>query len=305
MTSIGHAHGKLILLGEHAVVHGVPAIAAGIERGAVARARPSSQTSLEIAGNRCGEDGSELGRALAALLRALGVGPHEIEIEVDLPLGCGLGASAAMAVAIARAVLGTEASDARVLEAAAAWETVFHGNPSGIDAAAATLGGCILFSRADGMESLPLGSDLQLAVALAGPPAKTRDMVEAVARLFARRPETVQRSFNGIHSLVRNARHCLEAGDVWGLGKLMDLNQMLLSGLFVSTESIEQACRTAREAGALGAKLTGAGGGGSVVALVEADAAPVLTAWRALGLTCFATTIRRTSPEAAPSGGRP
>lgn len=102
---------------------------------------------------------------------------------------------------------------------------------------------------------------------------------------------TVPLESAGIESLVKNARLALEAGDVTGLGRLLDLNQMLLSGLMVSTEEIETACRVAREAGALGAKLTGAGGGGAVIALCEADPEPVLDAWRRQGLTCFSTRV--------------
>jgi mevalonate kinase len=116
-------------------------------------------------------------------------------------------------------------------------------------------------------------------------------MVESVARLAARRPELVDKAVTGIKALVDNARLCIEAGDLPGLGKLMDLNQMLLSGLMVSTAGIEAACETARRAGALGAKLTGAGGGGCVIALADLDPEPVLEAWRAEGLECFAATV--------------
>jgi mevalonate kinase len=116
-------------------------------------------------------------------------------------------------------------------------------------------------------------------------------MVEGVARLSARRPDLVGKSVSGITALVENARLCIEAGDAPGLGKLMDLNQMLLAGLMVSTEGIERACATARSAGALGAKLTGAGGGGCVIALADLDPEPILTAWRAEGLECFAATV--------------
>jgi mevalonate kinase len=127
---------------------------------------------------------------------------------------------------------------------------------------------------------------------LAGPPASTKLMVEGVARLRERRAEIVDKALEGIRALVQNAKLCLEAGDLPGLGSLMNYNQMLLSGLFVSTEGIEHCCALAREAGALGAKLTGAGGGGAVIALCDGDSAPVLAAWRAAGIECFGSTVR-------------
>jgi mevalonate kinase len=241
-------------------------------------------------------DGSELGRALAALFQALAAPPHSVEVEIDIPVGSGLGASAAIAVAIAKSVLaslGQPPSEDRVLGAAAAWEGVFHGSPSGIDAAAAFHGGCFVYSRASGVRPLELGRSLSLAVCLAGPPAATRAMVESVRELRARRPEVVDKAVSGIQALVDNARLAIEAGDTRALGKLMDLNHMLLSGLFLSTEGIEEACAAARSAGALGAKLTGAGGGGAVIALVDDDPDAVLAAWKALGLECFSTRVER------------
>jgi mevalonate kinase len=299
---LARAHGKVILFGEHAVVYGVPAIAVGISAGADARALPAAAASISIGDFRArAGDGSELALALEALLAALGAPPHALEVELGLPAGAGLGASAALGVAIARAVLealGELPGEARVLRAAAAWEGVFHGSASGIDAAAAFHGGCLWYSRGDGARPLEPGAELSLAIALAGPPAPTRSMVESVARLKSRRPELVDKALAGIRALVENARLSLEAGDRRSLGQLMDLNHMILSGLFLSTEGIETTCTIAREAGALGAKLTGAGGGGAVVALVEDDAEPVLAAWRAAGLHCFAA---RVAPAA---GGR-
>lgn len=301
MERTARAAGKVILLGEHAVVYGAPALAAALDRGAVARAERAEQSRIVLGASAPveGEDG-EVGRAFAALRASLGAPEQVVTAELELPAGCGLGASAALGVAIARAVLlssepdtelGADGARTRVLEAAAAWEGVFHGRASGVDAAAAASRGCIRFSRSEGAEPVRAARPLPVVVAVAGPPASTREMVEGVARLRARRPEMVDKTVSAIGALVQNARLCIEAGDLPGLGKLMDLNQMLLSGLMVSTEGIERACDAARRAGALGAKLTGAGGGGCVVALADLDPAPLLAAFRSEGLECFSATI--------------
>ncbi|HEY4159370.1 MAG TPA: mevalonate kinase, partial [Polyangiaceae bacterium] len=263
---MARANGKVILLGEHAVVYGVPAIAAGIERGVEAHAERAALATL-VVGERSASvgDGSDLAGAFEALLGALSASPVAVRATLEIPPGSGLGASAALGVAIARSVLsalGEAAELPRVLAAAAAWEGVYHGNPSGVDAAAAADDGCILFQKGEGSERIALGCDLALAVGIAGPPSSTKLMVEGVARLHERRPAIVDKALEGVRALVNNAKLCLEAGDVPGLGSLMNYNQMLLSGLFVSTEGIERCCALAREAGALGAKLTGAGGGG-------------------------------------------
>jgi mevalonate kinase len=103
----------------------------------------------------------------------------------------------------------------------------------------------------------------------------------------------VDRAVEGIASLVENAALAIEAGDLPAVGRLMDLNQMLLAGLMLSTEAIEDLCARARSAGALGAKLTGKGGGGSVLALVadEAAAELVLASWRSAGYEAFVTRV--------------
>jgi mevalonate kinase len=291
------ASGKVILLGEHAVVYGVPALAVGLDRGVEVDVEPAAVSSIVIDDRRAEVgDGSDTGRALEALLGELHASPTAVRARLELPAGSGLGVSAALGVAVARAVLGVampSPPDARVrvLRAAAAWESIFHGAPSGIDAAVAESGGCIQFSRAEGIDPVHLGRPLHLVVAVAGPPASTKLMVSEVARLRERRPAVVEKTFEGIRALVNNARLCLEAGDLPGLGKLMDLNQMLLSGLMVSTEGIERACEIARRAGALGAKLTGAGGGGVVVALADLDPEPLLVAFRQAQIECFSASV--------------
>jgi mevalonate kinase len=298
MTVHTSACGKVILLGEHAVVYGVPAIAIGIERGVTATARPLDRGSSRLVVRAWNvdvteEDDHDLGRALHAVREASGDGPSlSIEAEVDLPPGGGLGCSAALGVAVARAI-DPRASSRAIASRVMAWERVFHGNPSGIDAAVAAGGGCISFTKGEGIEAVALGGPIHVCIGDTGIPASTKTMVQGVASLRERRPEVVEKALEGVRSLVRNARLAIEAGDSFALGRLMDLNQMILAGLFVSTQEVEELCSLARANGALGAKLTGAGGGGCVVALVrdEAGSETVLRAWRDAGFESFATRV--------------
>jgi mevalonate kinase len=303
MESRAMAFGKVILLGEHAVVYGVPALAVGIDRGARAVATPLDQgpCRLKVRGwniaVRENEENHDLARAFRALLEAAredrpSMTPVSIEVEADLPPGGGLGCSAAMGIAVARA-LDAAVTDDALQEQAMAWERVFHGNPSGVDAAVSARGGCIFFRKGEPLERVRVRGTLHLCVGSTGMASSTKSMVDAVARQRARRPEIVGKAFEGIRSLVHNARLAIEGGDRATVGKLMDLNQMLLAGLFVSTPEIERMCTLARDAGALGAKLTGAGGGGSVVALVPTGATgeAVLAAWKTEGFEGFATCV--------------
>jgi mevalonate kinase len=312
MIDVGHAFGKAILLGEHAVVYGVSAIAVGIDRGARAGAtrleRGPSRLFVRGWNISVREDGDahDLARAFRALLEAARrelplLEPHAVEVEASLPPGGGLGCSAAMGVAIARA-LDPHAGQQATLDRAMAWERVFHGNPSGVDAAVAARGGCVLFRRGEPVEPIRARGPLQLCIGHTGIASSTKTMVEAVARARKRAEAAVDRSFEAIRLLVHAARSAIEGGDRVALGHLMDQNQALLAGLSVSTPAIEQMCELARRAGALGAKLTGAGGGGSVVALVASSsvAEAVLEAWKGEGLDGFAATVAQ--DEARPRG---
>jgi mevalonate kinase len=305
------AYGKVILVGEHAVVYGVPAIAVGVGIAATATAR-LGQASLTIGIRRWdlarrdgdGPRAAEV-RAFDALLAALngGIEPApgiEAEVQLHQPSGVGLGASAAIGVALARAVsdaLGKPADQrpsSQILAAAQAWENVFHGKASGIDAATAYHGGCIWFRPAEPAEPLRIQRSLRLAVAVAGPAVSTRLMVESVAAFRAREPSRFDFLLQSIHAVVQQARVALLLGRYRELGELLDRNHRLVSDLGVSTPALDVACQQARDAGALGAKLTGGGGGGSVLALNHADSDSterVLAAWRQSGLHCFEASV--------------
>jgi mevalonate kinase len=302
------AFGKVILVGEHAVVYGIPAIAVGVGVAAVARAELSASPSLALGDRRWALAEPAVAalpeaRAFHALVDMLVGKPGSAlllsaEVELHQPSGVGLGASAAIAVSLARAVsdaLGVPAAQrppGEILAAAQAWENVFHGKASGVDAAAAFYGGSIWFEPPAPAEPLPLRQPLRLAVAVAGPAASTRGMVEAVARLRQAEPHRVEHLLRSIHALVLGARVALRLGRMRELGPLLDENHRLLGELGVSTPGLDAACETARAAGALGAKLTGGGGGGCVLALAGDDGtAPVLEAWRSAGLVCFDATV--------------
>ncbi len=295
--SHAHAYGKVILLGEHAVVYGQPALAAGIEPGVEAALEPrGAEPHAELhvqpwnvsvrSDAACDPAQPSLEAAFAALVRNLGE-PAEgarLRAVAHLPPGGGLGSSAALGVAIARAIL-PDASDARIDAAAFAFEAVFHGNPSGLDAAVAARGGVLYFRKGQAPARVVLKRALRLCIGHCGQGASTRAMVEGVARQRERNRAGTDRTLGAIGELVKNARIALEDGDLEGLGKLLDLNQILLASLMVSTPELELMCQLARSAGALGAKLTGAGGGGAIVALAPSDPAAVLAAWQRAGFS--------------------
>lgn len=305
------AYGKVILVGEHAVVYGVPAIAVGVGVAATASARAAQHSALSIGLRRWDLAAREApatleARAFEVLITAVaGGGSPQLEAEVQLhqPSGVGLGASAAIGVALARAVsdaLGKPSEQrpaAEILAAAQAWENVFHGKASGVDAATAYHGGCLWFRPSDPPEPLRLQRPLRLVVAVAGPAVSTRLMVESVAAFRQQNPQRFELLLQSIHALVQEARVALLLGRAGELGALLDRNHRLLSELGVSTPALDAACQRARDAGALGAKLTGGGGGGCVLALADADGTErVLAAWRQDGLHCFEASL----PGAAP-----
>jgi mevalonate kinase len=245
-------------------------------RGVSATARAGDgPVSLEVPAWRyrvAASDGTLGGEALRALMEGLGVAPCGIvlEAEAGIPDRAGLGSSAAVAAACARAIAsltGAAFGDDRLFAAVQASETVFHGNPSGLDAAMALFGGVVRYTRAKGATRLDAAGP-QVVVASSGEKGRTGETVAAFARRLADEPIEGPRRLAAVGDLVERGIEALLRGDLAAFGRAMDEDQEHLSWFGVSTSRLDRICEVARRAGALGAKLTGGGGGGCAVALV-------------------------------------
>ncbi len=298
----GFGHGKVILVGEHAVVHGHPALAAGISTGIAVEARAGKGLLRVPAWNleASAGDGTPVGRALEAIIRRIEAPALDFEADARIPSRAGLGSSAALATAVARAAAAaagrTDAEEA-IDAAVAAAEEIFHGKPSGIDAAAAKSGVTGRFTRAAGWRPVPVLQKITICVGLSGRPRDTAAQVAAVGRLAERLP-AAREILALLGRLSDDAAAALAKGDVDGLGRIMDAAHGLLAALRVSSPELETLVHTARSAGAVGAKLTGAGGGGAVIALAPGHKRDVLARWRAAGFDGFLADI-----VAAPAPG--
>jgi mevalonate kinase len=298
----GHGHGKVILVGEHAVVYGHAAIAAGLSTGVTVLASPGTGR-LEVPAwtlSATADDDGPVGRALAAVLDRLGARGFDFAAEASIPSRAGVGSSAALAVALARAASeATGQRDPQLVAAAVGdAEAVFHGRASGIDAAAAMSGAVGRFTRADGWQPIPVLQRITICVGLSGRPRDTSAQVAAVGRL-RERLAAADGVLTLLGRLAGDAEGALARGDVDGLGRILDTAHGLLAALRVSSPELDALVHDARAAGAIGAKLTGAGGGGAVIALAPGHERDVLARWRAAGFEGFLAEIAATEPKAA------
>jgi mevalonate kinase len=302
----GRAGAKVILLGEHAVVYGRPAVASGFALELEAEARRGAGPRLES-----DVDVDARGEALVAeAARVVGLEPRgwTVRVRSAIPAGQGLGSSAALSIGVLRAlaaaagrVLGSDEE----LRLGRALEGIFHGTPSGIDPAAAALGSTFRFVRGEppGIEPIHLGAAVPLVIALGGAARSTGAAVGALRSRWQADPGRYDALFDEVAAVVEGGVRALRAGDLTALGAAFDRNQGLLAALGVSSPEIDRRVAAARAAGALGAKLTGGGAGGGIVALVEPETvAPVTEALG--GLTILRVTIAASGSGAAGAADR-
>ena len=290
------APGKVILFGEHAVVYGQPAIAVPV-RAVSAKASitpdiqgPGGRVLIEAAqaGVAAGlselAEGDPLAAAVRAALKELGVSrPPAFKLRVNstIPMAGGLGSGAAVSVAILRVVsafLGHALSEEQVSQLAFEVEKLHHGTPSGIDNTVITYERPVFFEKDRPVEFLEVSAPFTLLIADSGGSTPTRVTVAAVRTAWQAEPERHERIFVQIGELARQARRVMAAGDNEQLGPLMDTNHKLLQQLEVSSPELDALVAAARRAGALGAKLSGGGRGGNMIALVKAEEAEAVAA---------------------------
>lgn len=292
--STASAPGKIILLGEHSVVYGRPAIAVPVWN-----VQATADVQPQRPGRGCTLSAPQLDRSgpLAAApvddplalvtrlaLAALGAPADPdlcISVHSAIPIAGGLGSGAAISAALVAAIFahyGAPADPAQVSALVFESERIHHGTPSGIDNTVIAYGRPVWFVKGQPPQLFTPAAPFTLAIADSGITAPTKETVGDVRRGWQNAPARYERWFDKIAELVVAARTAVEQGEMQALGPLLNANQALLARLGVSSPPLEHLIAAARRAGAAGAKLSGGGRGGNIIALVTAQSAPAVEA---------------------------
>jgi mevalonate kinase len=310
----GQAPGKVILFGEHAVVYGRPALAVP-----VTQVQASATVKPRCAGRGLLIHAPDLGETvtladashpLAAAARLAVAAWHtsepdwEVSVTSTIPIASGLGSGAAVSAALIRAMAGAGGHRA---EASALSQMVYevdklhHGQPSGVDNTVIAYQQPVYFVRGRPPQPFTIGRPFTLAIANSGIASPTRIAVSEVRRRWELEPDHYEGLFDRVAQIVESARLAIERGDVTALGPLMDANQRVLADMGVSCDALEVMVDAARSAGASGAKLSGAGLGGNLIALVNSASSESVrqALLRAGAVSVIITTVAATAEEQA------
>jgi mevalonate kinase len=282
MTGEGIGFGKAILFNEHFVVYGLPAIVSAIGKYTMAKVNPIDKAGWIINDNRkatpkykeekAGQQKDSINRILKKMNVDLAKEGLEITLDGNLYCASGIGASAASCVAIARALskhYDMDLSDEEINDIAYEGEKGYHGNPSGIDNTASTFGGLIWFEKGDNnvMDKISPPNPIEIVMGNTGKVADTSAAVAGVRERKEKNPEKYSEVFDRAENIAYLAKDALQDEDYPELGKLMNENHKLLQQIEVSSRELDFLVKLARDNGALGAKLTGGGLGGNIIAL--------------------------------------
>ena len=284
------APGKVILFGEHAVVYSRPAIAVPVTQvRATAIITPGSAGARLVApdlGIDVLLEAAAAEDALAAAVRqvqqAAGLAylpDFTLTVHSAIPIASGLGSGAAITAAIIRALAAylkrsDLLSNERVSALTYEVEKIHHGTPSGIDNTVVAFEQPVYFVRRQPqnlVETFRVAVPLQLLIGDTGIRSSTKAVVMDVRRQWEADPTRFDTLFDECGRIAAAARVAIEAGDVAATGRLMGDNQALLQAMTVSSPELDRLVAAATEAGALGAKLSGAGRGGNMIALITAE----------------------------------
>ena len=286
------APGKIILFGEHAVVYGHPALAIPVTNvHAVVKVVDSREPGIHIEAPDIGLSSSlsrltadhPLATAIRLTLDELNIStPVAIKllIKSNIPVASGLGSGAAVSVALIKALslhfkhnLSLEKISSLVFEI----EKIYHGTPSGIDNTVITYENPIYFISGETPVPFDVGTELTFIIGDTGIPAPTKETVQDVRRQWEKNRYFIDSKFNEIAKISKHAKMAIKSGDKKLLGKLMNSNHVILQELSVSCRELDFFVKTAIQAGAYGAKVSGGGRGGNMIALVEKEKVPVIS----------------------------
>ena len=282
MKGEGIGFGKVILFNEHFVVYGVPAIVSAIGKYTVARVSPFEIPELKLDDNRLATPGYKEDKleqqkvSIKNIIEKMNIDFSKdgvaIELSGNLYAASGIGASAASCVALVRALseyYALDLSDDEINDIAYEGEKGYHGTPSGVDNTASTFGGLIWFEKTNPnvIEKISLPSQVEIVMGNTGKVTDTNAAVEGVRGRKEKNSNKYKEIFNRAENIAYIAKRAFQEEDYREVGKLMNENHKLLQQIEVSSKELDFLVGVARDHGAFGAKLTGGGLGGNMIAL--------------------------------------